>query len=110
MAIITCKYDTKAKTMAVQMDEQEIANVRECSFGNYMDDEDYACRIVTSSHDKENDVRTYTHMVAAESPRGKKLADAGASAAPVPGFVIDPEQGLAKEMSDYFKNSQKKGR
>lgn len=72
MAKISVEFDTTEKTLSCSIDGQAVADVMECSFGRYMDEDDFRCSITTRAEDEANDMRTYTHMCASQSRAAKE--------------------------------------
>lgn len=74
MAKINVEFDTIEKTLAVQMDGAEVADVVMVSLGKGYccgDEDDFRCEIMTMTEDEASDVKTYTRLVASESADGK---------------------------------------
>jgi hypothetical protein len=78
MAQIVITFDTKDKTMSATLDGAAIDNVLGCTLYQGYDEDSYRCEIMTGTHDKDTDIRSYTRLIASETKDGKSLAAAGA--------------------------------
>lgn len=78
MAIVTLTFDTVKKTAAAEMDGKAIKDFSSAVIYFCKDYESGemvpCCNITTAMEDEENGYKSYTSIVASESPEGKALA------------------------------------
>ncbi len=67
MATVTVSFDTKEKTLTVQMDGEVVNDLQEVVFYKAYEGDDYRCSIATMSEDEDEGVRTMTRLSASEA-------------------------------------------
>jgi len=104
MSKISVEFDTKTKAMSVKLDGKAVPDVVGVNLSKsyYSDDEDaFQCSVTQRQKDEDNDIQTWTQLVAAdsESADGKRSAFAG--------FLERPVKSATKVENDirrYFED------
>jgi len=72
MAKIIAEFDTQEKTLVVRMDGQVVDNVVGARFEtSYGDEDDYCCSVTTLDRNEDEDMRTYTQVLASSGPQNE---------------------------------------
>lgn len=90
MAKIAVSFDTVEKTMKVTIDGKAIDNVSCASFycNSYEPGEEFRCQIQTMMKDEDNDMNSYTNLMAsAQEPELKEVSVVSKTQADIAAFL-----------------------
>ncbi len=74
MAKVNIEFDTISKEISVSVGGKAVAGVCGINFYSSYDDKDeFRCQIMTQAEDEENDMKSYTSLVASEAAAAKDL-------------------------------------
>lgn len=105
MAKITCEFDTQSKDLTVAIDGKAVDNVIGVNFyprGYDGDGDDYSCAVTTKEHNEDEDIKTYTNLIASETAQAKDMVQKAqaSESEQFPGFVAAKDTSKSKAHQD----------